>query len=74
MRLHLKFLGVVVLGAIPWFALGQTVHMNILLNDSPQGENTFIEKPDGTFSSKTTLRIGNISIGGAVTGKLVKGN
>ncbi|MFI5387819.1 MAG: hypothetical protein ACHQ50_17050, partial [Fimbriimonadales bacterium] len=62
------------LSIAPLFAVSQeTVHMRVLINGSPVGENTYVKNADGSFTSKTILDLGSIKVSGDVSGHIKDG-
>jgi len=54
-------------------AYADRVHMAILFNGSPAGENIYEEDASGAFVSSTTLKLGSIDLSGTIKGQFKDG-
>ncbi|AIE86748.1 X-Pro dipeptidyl-peptidase family protein [Fimbriimonas ginsengisoli Gsoil 348] len=59
------------LAASSFAQTGTTVHMTILFNGTPSGENTYTKRADGGFSTVTSLAVGSAKIASKIEGQFV---
>jgi putative CocE/NonD family hydrolase len=64
------------LTALLWLAAttyADPVHLRITLNGGPVGQNTYVSQPDGTFSSKTEMKVGSLDLSSSIDGHVLAG-